>query len=766
MIVNKYTNGGGGGYVLPTATDSRLGGIKVGSGLTIDSGGTLSTSGGTGVSDYNDLTGKPVVNGFELSGSTFPIWAGRDLKECFGLMDESPYGSMPSYTGHKVIVPEGEYRTGNKTGSTILVEYAVVYDEQTHYQDCGTITSDRNGTVRTISFQVEYNQSENYWKLQYKSDTAETWTDFDSLTPNEVGWAQLYSSSWATQQYTSYARIHTDDSYMGRIVFDFVPDYTSNWDLGKYATWTLPQDAVHSEIVATGIRRSKWRSTKIYVKYDKNQNFIEGCYDTEKYYIFVTSAGTVTSSTLTDYEKLEGYQDISGHTTFYDSETKHKWGVGVLDGNGKVYSTANLMFYCDFNGGYQTTTPSLEGYVNVNVNGTMTTYHGKWQKQSYGSWQTLLWEPVSEGGSGLAVYDYDSISGDASTRAELIAIVSGGTPAVVTKDGMMYYYRGYDEGEFKYVFVDYKNVILPEQPQHSNRFHFRAIKVDVNQAYQDWFEQDIAFNIQQWMYTTSYYYKQSVSTNGFLYASDNTYDVIPGSTPKVGETYTIIYFTIPGMNWVSNGLTVTVNGDSHEISWWGGKEWNVDGNVYGEDHTTEAGMTVDFSHIDETGHGYIGISAAAMTVTQVPENGEGGGTSVVPPVLANYNLQMYRSGEWHSICGVPNLIFSGASQGILASAVSTVKAGLYNGAYAGTDTFYILVGDLSQEAQSIVYTANTGVSETVTLKSTDYTAVIVRTISGDTYSLTLTKNPSLWIGTQQEYDLLPSYDNNTLYVIR
>ena len=50
MIVNKYQgNGGGGGgsYVLPTATANRLGGIKVGSGLTVENDGTLSTSGST-----------------------------------------------------------------------------------------------------------------------------------------------------------------------------------------------------------------------------------------------------------------------------------------------------------------------------------------------------------------------------------------------------------------------------------------------------------------------------------------------------------------------------------------------------------------------------------------------------------------------------------------------------------------------------------------------------------------------------------------------
>ena len=41
--------GGGGSYVLPTATANRLGGVKVGSGLEVTSDGTLSTSGGGGV---------------------------------------------------------------------------------------------------------------------------------------------------------------------------------------------------------------------------------------------------------------------------------------------------------------------------------------------------------------------------------------------------------------------------------------------------------------------------------------------------------------------------------------------------------------------------------------------------------------------------------------------------------------------------------------------------------------------------------------------
>lgn len=66
MIINfdniGNTGGGGGGYVLPVATANRLGGIKVGSGLTIDAAGVLSTSGGTapaGGGDYMVVSGLP-----------------------------------------------------------------------------------------------------------------------------------------------------------------------------------------------------------------------------------------------------------------------------------------------------------------------------------------------------------------------------------------------------------------------------------------------------------------------------------------------------------------------------------------------------------------------------------------------------------------------------------------------------------------------------------------------------------------------------------
>ena len=86
MIVNKYSgNGGGGGgsYTLPVATANRLGGIKVGSGLTIDAAGVLSTSGGTAPAGgktpimleehYGDPEWLPIYNAVAQSAVTMGV---------------------------------------------------------------------------------------------------------------------------------------------------------------------------------------------------------------------------------------------------------------------------------------------------------------------------------------------------------------------------------------------------------------------------------------------------------------------------------------------------------------------------------------------------------------------------------------------------------------------------------------------------------------------------------------------------------------------
>ena len=60
---SKFENSAeGGSYVLPQATQNTLGGIKVGSGLSIEQDGTLSATGGGGASNLNDLDDVTVSN--------------------------------------------------------------------------------------------------------------------------------------------------------------------------------------------------------------------------------------------------------------------------------------------------------------------------------------------------------------------------------------------------------------------------------------------------------------------------------------------------------------------------------------------------------------------------------------------------------------------------------------------------------------------------------------------------------------------------------
>lgn len=70
--------GGDGSYTLPIATSSRLGGVKVGNGLSISTSGVLSTTGGggDGVSqDYVDshIAGKEVVSTTPTNGQAI-VW--------------------------------------------------------------------------------------------------------------------------------------------------------------------------------------------------------------------------------------------------------------------------------------------------------------------------------------------------------------------------------------------------------------------------------------------------------------------------------------------------------------------------------------------------------------------------------------------------------------------------------------------------------------------------------------------------------------------
>lgn len=59
MVIDfsNINGGGGGGYVLPTATEERLGGVKIGEGINVENDGTISVTGGTGTMGPTGPTG-------------------------------------------------------------------------------------------------------------------------------------------------------------------------------------------------------------------------------------------------------------------------------------------------------------------------------------------------------------------------------------------------------------------------------------------------------------------------------------------------------------------------------------------------------------------------------------------------------------------------------------------------------------------------------------------------------------------------------------
>ena len=88
-------------YKLPIASDSVLGGIKVGSGLSITEDGILSSTGTGGTMDYDGLNNKPQINSIELSGNKSLEELGIQPKGDY--LTEAPVTSVNGETGAVVV---------------------------------------------------------------------------------------------------------------------------------------------------------------------------------------------------------------------------------------------------------------------------------------------------------------------------------------------------------------------------------------------------------------------------------------------------------------------------------------------------------------------------------------------------------------------------------------------------------------------------------------------------------------------------------------
>ena len=135
MIVNKYSNGGGGGsYTLPTATASRLGGVKIGNGVNVANDGKISvdsytlpaatdnTLGGVKVgSGVNvDTAGTISVNAYTLPAATSEVLGGVKIGSGVNV-DTAGTISVNAYT---LPAASSEVLGGVKIGSGLTVDSA------------------------------------------------------------------------------------------------------------------------------------------------------------------------------------------------------------------------------------------------------------------------------------------------------------------------------------------------------------------------------------------------------------------------------------------------------------------------------------------------------------------------------------------------------------------------------------------------------------------------------------------------------------------
>lgn len=144
VVVNWYGNcvvdngGGGGSYVLPVASQSTLGGVKIGSGITIDSGGTISAQGG----DNNYY----IVN--DLSGVTTPTE---------GKMAYVKEHTTNTYNGTKIYIDDFEDFTENTEGR------AESYLARVHWGDWD---STQEGPDDKLVFPIYQSGKEFFWDFE------------------------------------------------------------------------------------------------------------------------------------------------------------------------------------------------------------------------------------------------------------------------------------------------------------------------------------------------------------------------------------------------------------------------------------------------------------------------------------------------------------------------------------------------------------------------------------------------------------------------
>ena len=175
-------------YVLPIASSSQLGGIKVGSGLAISGDGTLSSTTSGGTTDYTALSNKPQINSVELSGNKSLDDLGIQAKGEYALKSELANKADTSAIPTKVSQLQND--------SNFLTSVPAEYVTETELNGKGFITeSELNETYAT---KVELAEKADVTALNGKANK--------STTLNGYGITDAYTKTDADGKYATKAQ--------------------------------------------------------------------------------------------------------------------------------------------------------------------------------------------------------------------------------------------------------------------------------------------------------------------------------------------------------------------------------------------------------------------------------------------------------------------------------------------------------------------------------------------------------------------------------
>ena len=306
-------------YVLPIASSSQLGGIKVGSGLAISGDGTLSSTTSGGTTDYTALSNKPQINSVELSGNKSLDDLGIQAKGEYALKSELANKADTSAIPTKVSQLQND--------SNFLTSVPAEYVTETELSEKGFITeSELNETYAT---KVELAEKADKTALDGKANK--------STTLNGYGITDAYTKTDADGKYATKAQgTKADTAVQPATLEAYVTTETANStyatkvELGNKAD-TSALDAYLTTANATSTYLSKTTATSTYATKVELGNKA----DTSALDDYLTTE--TATSTYATKASLSGYATTSALEAKADKETTLA-GYGITDAYTKVAS--------------------------------------------------------------------------------------------------------------------------------------------------------------------------------------------------------------------------------------------------------------------------------------------------------------------------------------------------------------------------------------------------------------------------------------------